>query len=65
MVDNGLSEHALRNASEILARSIAARKMSNRDLVMACLRSDLQDEILIEEMMSRLYPGWDREENEW
>lgn len=37
------------------------KSLSDRELVFECLASDMENEDVISEMMSRLYPNWWKE----
>ena len=43
---------------ESLLKSIRLSKLSNKDLVMECLHSEVSDYDIVMEMMDRLYPNW-------
>lgn len=49
---------AVRNLANVIHQASVARMLDNASLVQDVLESDLQDEVLIEEMMTRLHPEW-------
>ena len=56
-----IPDFVLQNILDALDESDRLKALTNEELVMECLQDPSTDCPVVEEMMDRLWPGWDRE----
>ncbi len=56
-----LSDKELEALVAMVDESARLHRLTNRELVFECLATNLENDTVIEEMMSRIYPNWSNE----
>jgi len=54
-----ISDEAAQSILSEIVESQRLRKLTDRELIKECLRSEIGDDLKVQELLNRVLPGWD------